>query len=114
MGIPHPIEVRYVDEELTLYVTYSDGLEAAYPTVFLRGYCPCARCQGHGGGPPKWVQPMRREQVTVENVTPVGTYAMSIIWGDGHDTGIYTFESLREMWRPGREYTDAERQLPGG
>ena len=33
----------------------------------------------------------------VENATPVGNYAMCIVWGDGHDSGIFSFESLRKM-----------------
>ena len=95
MAIPE--EVRYIDEEHILRVRFDDGRSFDYPTVHLRGYCPCARCQGHGGGPPKWIPVTSWRMATVDNVTPVGTYAMCIVWGDGHDTGIHTFASLLEL-----------------
>jgi len=97
---PHPTEIRYVSDEDALHVTFSDGMERDYPTAFLRGFCPCAHCQGHGNGPPKYVPPATDAATRVENVTPVGNYALCIVWGDGHDTGIFSFELLRQMEPP--------------
>lgn len=94
---PHPTEIRYIQADHILKMTFSDGLEVEYPTAFLRGYCPCAKCQGHSAGPPKWVALTHDAQRTVEDVTQVGAYAICIVWADGHDTGIYTFDVLREM-----------------
>lgn len=93
----HPVEVNYVQNAHTLDVAFSDGTSASYPTTYLRGFCPCARCQGHSAGPPQWVPLTHEAQRRVEDVTQVGAYAFCIAWGDGHDTGIYTFESLHEM-----------------
>ena len=109
--MPTPTEVRYVSAEDALHVQFDDGAAYEYPTVYLRGYCPCARCQGHGGGGPSWVQPTSREQVTIENVTPVGNYALCIVWGDGHDTGIYTFASLAELGPRTGQIPGYERSL---
>lgn len=95
--IPHPTEVRYIEEAQQLIIEFSDGLKVEYPTPFLRGFCPCAKCQGHGGGPATWTAAPHPRAYVVENASPVGTYALCIVWGDGHDTGIYTFEALREM-----------------
>ena len=95
--IPHPTQIKYLEAEGTLLVDYVDGLSIAYPTKYLRGFCPCARCQGHGGGPATWTPPASERGWVVENVSPVGTYAFCIVWGDGHDTGIYSFEMLRKM-----------------
>jgi DUF971 family protein len=97
MAIPHPTEVKYLESEHTLRVTFSDDVVIDYPTAFLRGFCPCAHCQGHSGGLPTWEAPATEAATRVENVTPVGNYAMCILWGDGHDTGIYSFRALREM-----------------
>ena len=98
MGItPHPTAIEYVQTEHVLKMTFSDGLSVDYPTAFLRGYCPCAKCQGHSAGPPKWIPLTAESQRTVNNVTQVGAYALCIVWEDGHDTGIYTFATLREM-----------------
>ena len=52
-------------------------------------------------------------QAAVEDVTPVGNYAICIAWGDGHDTGIYTFASLRgDLHRPDG-YEDSESVVSG-
>ncbi|MEZ4460321.1 MAG: DUF971 domain-containing protein [bacterium] len=95
--IPHPTQVKYVSEQGVLDIEWSDDTQSLLSCAFLRGYCPCAHCQGHSGGPPKWVVPATPAASRVENATPVGTYAICIAWGDGHDTGIYSFEFLRSL-----------------
>lgn len=106
-----PEEVRYIDEEHILRVSFDDGRSFDYPTVHLRGYCPCARCQGHGGGPLRWVPVTSWRMATVDDVTPVGNYAMCIAWGDGHDTGIYTFANLLELAARLGDIPDDERTI---
>lgn len=97
MSTPTPTEVVALEEEAILRVGFDDDVVIDFPTAFLRGFCPCARCQGHGGGPHTYRKPLTAAATRVENVTPVGTYAMCIVWGDGHDTGIYSFSLLRAM-----------------
>ncbi len=106
-----PTKVHYIDDEKVLRITFDDDEDKTYdfPTVYLRGYCPCALCQGHGGGPPEWVAVTSKAQATVEDVTPVGAYAMCIVWADGHDTGIYTFESLAKMGKTLDDVPEEER-----
>ncbi len=94
---PHPTQIRYLEAEDTLRVLFSDDLEVDLPTVYLRGFCPCALCQGHQGGDPRWIPITSRAMIIVEDVTPVGAYAICIRWRDGHDTGIHTFSSLRAL-----------------
>lgn len=109
--IPHPTEVRYVSEKGVLEMTFSDDLSVAVPTAFLRGFCPCAHCQGHSGGPPKWNVLRTPRSSEVVDVTPVGNYGMCIIWGDGHDTGIYAFDFLRSLVVP--DDFDPAKMKPG-
>jgi len=97
VSTPHPTEVRWLEDDAVLRVTFSDDVVREYPAAFLRGFCPCARCQGHGAGPATYCVPQGAAATRVEDVTPVGNYAMCIVWGDGHDTGIYSFSLLREM-----------------
>ncbi|MBA2661966.1 MAG: DUF971 domain-containing protein [Bradymonadaceae bacterium] len=94
---PHPTEIDYVQAEGLLRMTFSDDHVADYPARYLRGYCPCAHCQGHSGGPPKWQEVTKPNQIRIDNVTQVGNYAICIAWGDGHDSGIYSFQNLRTM-----------------
>jgi len=74
---------------------WSDGHEADLPYALVRGYCPCAGCQGHGDGKVIYRPPSRA--VSPSSIEPVGNYALSIVWSDGHATGIYRFDFLRAM-----------------
>lgn len=88
-------EIRRLSEERRFMLTWNDGFSAELDYDYVRGHCPCAGCQGHSAGqvvfrkPPAPVSP-----VTIE---PVGNYAISIAWSDGHSTGIYRFDFLREI-----------------
>lgn len=94
---PHPTEIDYKASENLLRMTFSDGHVSEFPTRYLRGYCPCAYCQGHGSGPPKWQEVTHQRQINVADVSQVGNYALCIVWEDGHDTGIFSFQNLRAM-----------------
>lgn len=95
--VPHPVEIEYHSGDDILHMKFSDDHVADYPTLYLRGYCPCARCQGHSGKEPEWQTVRQHRQIEVVDVEQVGNYAIAITWGDGHDTGIYSFRKLREM-----------------
>ena len=93
----HPTEIRFVEDELLLDVTFSDDEEREYDTRILRGYCPCAHCQGHTPRPLNWNPPGARNQVIIADISQVGNYAMCIAWADGHNTGVYAFDLLRQF-----------------
>jgi DUF971 family protein len=106
MSEPYLIEVRRQPEQRNLRLTWSDGhvLELGYD--FLRGWCPCAGCQGHDA------LVLRHHPastpVSAETIEPVGNYAISILWSDGHGTGIYRYDYLRRLGGlgPGAERLD--------
>ena len=85
-----------------LRIAWSDGEVREYSLRELRDKCPCATCRELRNNPPSplqltivseaQVQPLR-----ITAMKPVGNYAYSIDFSDGHDTGIYTLESLREL-----------------
>jgi DUF971 family protein len=76
-----------------LEITWADGHRQRFSNRLLRGYCPCAGCQGHGGTI-SFVEPANTE---LRDVEQVGNYALSFRWGDGHATGIYAFRFLRAL-----------------
>ncbi len=88
-------EVRREPGTKTLKLTWEDGFEAELAWELVRGYCPCALCQGHGAGEVVYHPPKRPADPTT--IEPVGNYAISIGWSDGHATGIYRFDFLREL-----------------
>jgi DUF971 family protein len=90
-----PTEIRRLPEERRLRILWSDGHAGEYDYDYLRGYCPCAACQGHVAVAIRFQPPPR--PVSPESIRPVGNYGISIQWSDGHATGIYRFEFLREI-----------------
>jgi DUF971 family protein len=88
-------EVRRLPEERRLRLTWSDGHSAEYPYDWLRGWCPCAGCQGHSSLEINYQPPL--QPVDIRSIQPVGNYAISLAFSDGHGTGIYRYEFLREI-----------------
>jgi len=74
-------------------VTWADGQTMAYPHEILRGYCPCAGCQGHSGS----IKFQTGGNEELREIERVGNYALSFTWGDSHSSGIYTFRYLRAL-----------------
>ena len=92
---PHLTEIRRLPAARRARLTWSDGHSAEFDYDYLRGYCPCAGCQGHAVGPIVFHQPPA--PVEPAAISPVGNYAISFAWTDGHATGIYRFDYLREI-----------------
>ncbi len=88
-------EIRRLDAARALRLTWSDGHAADFGYDYVRGYCPCAGCQGHGSMAVEFHPPP--QPVTPEEIEPVGNYAISIAWSDQHATGIYRFDFLRDL-----------------
>jgi DUF971 family protein len=85
-----------------LRITWSDNQVREYALHELRDACPCATCrEKRKSPPPATLFPIVTEAQTrplrITAMKPVGNYAYSIEFSDGHNTGIYTLESLREM-----------------
>jgi DUF971 family protein len=85
-----------------LVIDWSDGQRREYAIAELRDRCPCATCREKRAAPAaKTLLPMLKMEearpLTLAGMKPVGHYAYSIEFSDGHDTGIYTFELLREL-----------------
>ncbi len=76
-----------------LEIRWADGHTSRYPHELLRGYCPCAGCQGHSGE----IRFQTGGDLELRNLSQVGNYALGLTWGDGHDTGIYTYAFLRKL-----------------
>jgi DUF971 family protein len=86
-----------------LRITWSDGRIRDYAVRELRDKCPCATCREIRNAPPPpstqlpIITAAETEPLRIAAMKPVGNYAYSIDFSDGHNTGIYTLESLREL-----------------
>lgn len=88
-----PTGVRAPHGATELEISWADGRKLSYPHRILRGYCPCAGCQGHSGT----VRFVPGRDLELREIEQVGNYALSLRWGDGHASGIYTFRYLRRL-----------------
>ena len=92
-----------VDSELReLQILWADGHLSRFPMEGLRKACPCVFCQGGHENMGKPVNPsifLERSEHdrVITRISQVGNYAIQIHWNDGHQTGIYRFERLRDM-----------------
>jgi len=87
--------------EGVLTIAWSDGTRRQYDVAELRNACPCATCNTErqrseeGGYDPA----AAALDLGIRRMRPVGNYAYGISFSDGHDTGIYTLELLRQLGR---------------
>ncbi len=97
--IPKLTSVRRDGDE-ALTIKWSDGLPKTLTLRELRDSCPCAGCRGETILFRSYVpepQPELPDRYDLKGIEQVGTYALKMIWGDGHDTGIFSFEYLRKL-----------------
>ena len=90
-----PTEIRLNRAERSLAVSFADGARHEYPAEYLRVESPSAEVQGHGPGERRI--PGGKRHVGIRAVEPVGNYAVRILFDDGHDTGIYSWDLLHRL-----------------
>ncbi len=100
--MPHPTALKLTDDH-QLLITWSNEVTKAYRVRELRDACPCATCREKRNAPPAdpfalpLLSKVDLEPLRIQGMKPVGNYAYTISFSDGHDTGIFTFELLREL-----------------
>lgn len=113
MPSPAPTELRYHRERHELTLAWGEERHVL-SAEFLRVHSPSAEVQGHGGE--GGTLPVGKAAVAISAIEPVGNYAVKIRFSDGHDTGLYSWDWLRELClnrdRLWREYGDKIADLP--
>jgi DUF971 family protein len=102
-----PIDVKvHISTGAGVDITWSDAHTSHYDFPYLREHCPCATCkethEKHANVDAKAaggtsVLPMFKPKITARAASTAGTYAVQIEFTDGHSTGIYSFDHLREI-----------------
>ena len=97
MNNVEPQAIELDDKTHRVYITWSDGHTGEHNVEHLRWLCPCAECRGEWGQPGRLdVTPrLTPAEIQLDDVRPVGRYALQPVWGDGHSTGLYTYDYLR-------------------
>lgn len=90
-----PTELKLDAEKRVLAVSFDDGQSFALPAELLRVMSPSAEVQGHS--PEQRVTVPGKKAVRIVKLEPVGNYAVRITFDDGHDTGLFVWEYLRDL-----------------
>ena len=91
------------DDQNGLLITWGDRQTLRYTAKVLRDACPCATCREKKSAEQKnpfqltILKPEETIPLSVRGMKPIGVYAYTIDFRDGHNTGIYTFELLRSL-----------------
>jgi DUF971 family protein len=93
--VTQPVDVAHSRSKAQLVIEWDDGVVSSLPTAYLRGWCPCAACQGHGTVVE--FHPPADPQIGIEGMAEAGAYALHLRFSDGHDSGIYTWVWLRQL-----------------
>jgi DUF971 family protein len=92
-----PEEIRLKDHGRTLEISYGANETYSLSAEYLRVESPSAEVKGHGPG--QEVTIAGKKNVRILRLSPVGHYALRIVFDDRHDTGLYTWSYLRELGR---------------
>jgi DUF971 family protein len=94
-----PVDLQPIGDVLA--IKWDDHHESFIPLASLRRACPCAGCKGETDvmgnlhrGPER---PLSPASFQLTRFAPVGTYAIQPVWGDGHSSGIFSFDYLRHI-----------------
>ena len=90
-----PIDITATDKGRTLEVVFDDGETVRLTAERLRVESPSAEVQGHSPSEKRKVT--GKENVAIVDIQPIGNYAIRIVFDDGHDTGLYTWDYLRKL-----------------
>jgi DUF971 family protein len=91
----HPNSINLHQKSRVLEIEFEDGARFELSCEYLRVYSPSADVKGHGPG--QEVLQVGKENVNIKEIEPVGNYAIKLIFDDGHNTGLYTWEYLYEL-----------------
>ncbi len=99
---PKPTELKLHQKRHLLEVAFEDGQRFELSCELLRVYSPSAEVRGHGEGPGVLVTD--KEDVNIKAIEPVGNYAVKLIFDDGHDTGLYSWNIFYDLGTKQEKY----------
>lgn len=94
---PFPIEIRRIAEATEFEIIWSDGHQGVYNSKQVRAKCQCADCIDEWTGAKRLDDSVISDDIIYNSFEKIGNYAVAFNWSDGHGTGIYSHELLREI-----------------
>ena len=102
---PIPTEIKLHQQSRVMEIAFSNGDRFEFPYEYLRVYSPSAEVRGHGPG--QETLQIGKKNVEIKNIEPVGHYAVALVFSDGHDSGIYSWDYLHDLGRHQEAYWKA-------
>jgi DUF971 family protein len=99
---PRPTEIKLHQKSRELEIAFDNGNKFRFSCEFLRVYSPSAEVRGHGPG--QEVLQVGKKNVEISAIEPVGSYAVTLVFSDGHNTGIYSWDYLHDLGVKHDEY----------
>lgn len=94
MSVPVPSDIKLHQQSRILEIHFGEEV-FELSCEYLRVYSPSAEVRGHGPG--QEVLQVAKEQVNIKAIEPMGNYAVKLVFDDGHDSGLYTWELLYDL-----------------
>ncbi|MDT8438078.1 MAG: gamma-butyrobetaine hydroxylase-like domain-containing protein [Wenzhouxiangellaceae bacterium] len=95
MNIPELTELAYERSRRMLVLSFADGQRFELDAEYLRTHSPSAEVRGHGLAEPKLLT--GKQDVAIDQIEPIGTYAVALHFSDGHASGIYSWDFLYRL-----------------
>ncbi|MBT7951217.1 MAG: DUF971 domain-containing protein [Gammaproteobacteria bacterium] len=92
---PRPVSINLKKKSRLLNIDFDDESSFELSCELLRVYSPSAEVRGHGPG--QEILQLGKENVSINEVEAVGNYAVKLVFDDGHDSGIYTWDFLYDL-----------------
>jgi len=92
---PKPVSINLKKKSRLLIINFDDDSSFELSCELLRVYSPSAEVRGHGPG--QEILQIGKENVSINDVEAVGNYAIKLVFDDGHDSGIYTWDFLYDL-----------------
>lgn len=99
---PRPVSINLKKKSRLLKIDFDDNSSFELSCELLRVYSPSAEVKGHGPG--QEILQFGKENVGIDAVEPVGNYAVKLVFDDGHDSGIYSWDFLYDLGSKQAEY----------
>ena len=90
-----PTDIKLHQESRILEIFFEDGQVFELSCEYLRVHSPSAEVRGHS--PEQAVLQVGKEKVNIREIEPMGNYAVKLVFDDGHNTGLYTWDYLYEL-----------------
>ncbi|MCE3004874.1 MAG: DUF971 domain-containing protein [Xanthomonadaceae bacterium] len=102
MSAPRPTDIVLHRASHVLEVAFDTGERFRLPCELLRVYSPSAEVMGHGPG--QRVLQVGKRHVNIRGISPVGNYAVALDFDDGHNTGLYSWQTLYDLGKHQETY----------